>query len=78
MDNFTTFAHCLFVLCETSFEFEVDNFYILYANFSTKQVKRNWKLHNSDSPLLIGNIKDSDVVKEVSEPSYIHTQTKLF
>ena len=42
-----------------------------YANFSTKLVKRNYKLHNPDSPLLIGNVKDSDVVKEVKEPSYI-------
>ena len=49
-----------------------------YANFSTKLVKRNWKLHNPDSPLLIGNVKDSDVVKEISEPSYIDAQTKLF
>ncbi|MBQ6098537.1 MAG: DUF1848 family protein [Methanobrevibacter sp.] len=49
-----------------------------YANFSTKLVKRNWKLHNPDSPLLIGNVKDSDVVKEISEPSYIDAQTRLF
>jgi len=32
------------------------------------------KLHNSDSPLLI---KESDVVKEVNEPSYIDFQQKL-
>lgn len=48
-----------------------------YANFSTKLVKRNWKLHNPDSPLLIGKIKDNDVVKEISEPSYIGMQQKL-
>lgn len=48
-----------------------------YANFSTKLVKRNWKLHNPDSPLLIGKIKDNDVVKEISEPSYIEMQQKL-
>ena len=29
-----------------------------YANFSTKLVKRNFKLHNPDSPLLIGNVND--------------------
>ena len=36
-----------------------------------KLVKRNQKLHNPDSPLLIGDIKDGDVVKEVMEPRYI-------
>lgn len=29
------------------------------------------KLHNPDSPLLIGDVNDDDVVKEVNEPSYI-------
>jgi len=48
-----------------------------YANYSLKLVKRNQKLHNPDSPILIGNVKDSDVVKEVSEPSYIDAQTRL-
>lgn len=48
-----------------------------YANFSTKLVKKNWKLHNPDSPLLIGNINDNKVVKEVNEPSYIDAQTRL-
>ena len=31
-----------------------------------KMVKRNQKLHNLDSPLLIGDVKDNDVVKKVS------------
>ena len=43
-----------------------------------KLVKRNQKLHNPDSPLLIGEVKDGDVVKEVREPSYIDMQTRLF
>ena len=43
-----------------------------------KLVKRNQKLHNLDSPLLIGDVKDGDVVKEVNEPSYIDSQTRLF
>ena len=42
-----------------------------------KLVKRNQKLHNPDSPLLIGNVKDDDVVKEVNEPSYIETYEKV-
>ena len=43
-----------------------------------KLVKRNQKLHNPDSPLLIGDVKDDDVVKEVNEPSYIDSQQRLF
>ncbi|WP_298502894.1 hypothetical protein [uncultured Methanobrevibacter sp.] len=42
-----------------------------------KLVKRNQKLHNPDSPLLIGEVKDGETVKEVSEPSYIDTQQKI-
>ena len=42
-----------------------------------KLVKRNQKLHNPDSPLLIGEVKDGDVVKEVREPSYIETREKV-
>ena len=43
-----------------------------------KLIKKNQKLHNPDSPLLIGEVKDGDVVKEVREPSYVDTQTRLF
>ena len=49
-----------------------------YANANMKLVKRNQKLHNPDSPLLIGDVKDDDVVKEVNEPSYIDSQNRLF
>ena len=42
-----------------------------------KLVKRNQKLHNPDSPLLIGDVKEDDVVKEVNEPSYIETYEKV-
>ena len=48
-----------------------------YANFSNKIVKRNFKLHNPDSPLWIGNVDDSDAVMEINEHSYIDTQQKL-
>ncbi len=43
-----------------------------------KLVKMNQKLHNPDSPLLIEDVKDGETVKEISEPSYIDTQTRLF
>ncbi|WP_407453015.1 hypothetical protein [Methanobrevibacter sp.] len=41
-------------------------------------VKKNQKLHNPDSPLLIGEVKEGGAVKEVREPSYIDKQTRLF
>ena len=47
-----------------------------YANYSVKLVKRNYRLHNSDSPLLIGNVND-EVVKEIKDPLYIDFQQKL-
>lgn len=40
-------------------------------------VKKNQKLHNPDSPLLIGEVNDGDVVKDVNEPSYIETREKV-
>ena len=48
-----------------------------YANSNIKLVKKNQKLHNPYSPLLIGDVKEDDVVKEVNEPSYIDSQTRL-
>ena len=48
-----------------------------YANTNMKQVKKNQKLHNSYSPLLIGDVNENDVIKEVDEPSYIETHEKV-
>ena len=41
-------------------------------------VKKNQKLHNPYSPLLIGDVKDDDGVKEINEPSHIDAQARLF
>ena len=35
-----------------------------YANFDERKVEKNILMHNSDSPLLIGNLKSNDIVKE--------------
>jgi len=40
-------------------------------------VKRNQKLHNPDSPLMIGEVKEGETVMEVNEPIYIDAQTRL-
>lgn len=42
-----------------------------------KLVKKNQKLHNPNSPLLIGEVKDDDVVNEVNESSFIDLQQKF-
>ena len=49
-----------------------------YANSNMKLVKRNQKFHNPGSPLLIGDVREDDVVKEVNEPSYVDSQQRLF
>ena len=49
-----------------------------YANSNIKLVKKNQKLHNPTSPILIGEVSDGDVVKEISETSFIDTQSRLF
>ena len=51
---------------------------MLLCQRNMELVKRNHKLHNPNSPLLIGDVKWGDVVNEVDEPSYIDTQQKLF
>lgn len=48
-----------------------------YANANMKLVKKNQKLHNPDSPLILGEVKEGETVMEVTEPSYIDTQQKL-
>ena len=40
-------------------------------------VKKNQKLHNLDSPLLIGDVKDNDVVKKIREHCFIETHEKV-
>lgn len=53
-----------------------------YANSNKKLVKRNLKLHDPKSPILIGKIKEDNIIKEMSQKSHIINdstrQTKLF
>ena len=53
-----------------------------YANSNKKIVKRNLKLHNPKSPLLIGDVKEDDIIIERKQESLITNektkQTKLF
>ena len=43
-----------------------------------KLVKRNRKLHNLDSPLLVGDIKECDVVKESMNPVILKLMKKFY
>lgn len=53
-----------------------------YANSNKKLVQRNLKMHNPKSPLLIGEIKEDDMIIERKQESFITNektrQTKLF
>lgn len=53
-----------------------------YANSNKNLVKRNLKRHNPKSPILIGEIKEADTIKEMKQESFIIDdntfQTKLF
>ncbi len=49
-----------------------------YANNDTEAVKRNMKLHDPDSPFLIGGYHEGDVIHDVEMKSYIDNQLRLF
>ena len=45
--------------------------------FQLSWLKKNQKVHNPDSQLLISDVKNGEVVKEIVDPSYIDRQTRL-
>ncbi len=49
-----------------------------YANNDIKQVKINEKLHDENSPFLIGGFRDEDVIHVVEQKSWIDNQISLF
>lgn len=49
-----------------------------YANFNRKTVVDNMKLHNANSPFLIGGSMDGDIIKEARQESFINDQITLF
>ena len=49
-----------------------------YANNDIEAVKRNMKLHDPDSPFLIGNYREGDIVHDVKMESWIDNQLSLF
>lgn len=49
-----------------------------YANYDMKLVRENMKKHNKNSPLLIGELNSEDIIREMSQVSYIDSQLSLF
>ena len=49
-----------------------------YANCSSTSVNNNFGKHNSESPLLFGEVNDEDKIKERNVKSFIDRQMTLF
>lgn len=49
-----------------------------YANYDMKVVHTNFKNHDPNSPLLIGNICADDIIKEAKQVSFLSKQLELF
>lgn len=49
-----------------------------YANYDMSLVKENMMKHNKNSPLLIGELKCDDIIREMNQVSYINNQLSLF
>lgn len=49
-----------------------------YANYDKDTVHTNYKMHNPNSPLLIGELREQDIVKMAKQESYVDGQLRLF
>lgn len=49
-----------------------------YANTDVNLVKQNMKLHNPQSPLLLGDLMPEDVIRDAQQYSWIDNQGYLF
>ena len=49
-----------------------------YANYNKETVMRNMKLHHISSPLLIGEISETDVIKQAEQKSWKNRQLDFF
>ncbi len=43
-----------------------------YANSTPKKAIENYKLHNSNSPILFGEIKKEDIIQKGNQKSFIN------
>ena len=49
-----------------------------YANYDRKSVEENRKRHDVNSSLLIGHLRETDLVKEAQQKSFKDAQMRLF
>ena len=49
-----------------------------YANYDRETVMKNMKMHNAASPLLIGELSESDVVKQAKQKVWRNGQLDIF
>lgn len=49
-----------------------------YANVNPDAVRRNMKLHNPQSPFLIGELREDDVIHEANQSTWRNEQMNLF
>lgn len=48
-----------------------------YANYDKETVMRNYRLHDPNSPFLIGGSRDGDIIRQAEQASYISRQLTL-
>ena len=49
-----------------------------YANYDNESVRANRKLHDPASPLLIGHLHETDIIKEAEQKLWQDGQLSLF
>lgn len=48
-----------------------------YANYNQEIVRNNQKLHDPESPFLIGGIREGDIIKDAKQSSWLDGQMRL-
>ncbi|HAG14512.1 MAG TPA: DUF1848 domain-containing protein [Ruminococcus sp.] len=49
-----------------------------YANYNHSNVERNMRLHDPESPFLVGSLQDGEVIHSANQTSWIDRQLTLF
>ncbi|MDV0443689.1 DUF1848 domain-containing protein [Methanorbis rubei] len=47
-----------------------------YANKNPQKARDNYKLHDSDSPLLLGHVKSTDIIQQGNQKSYLQNDSR--
>lgn len=49
-----------------------------YANGKKEEILANYKKHDDNSPFLIGNYKEKDIIKDAKQESFVNDEVTLF